>query len=154
MEAISALVSFLQRFLFYGTSHYDHTQKTSVEQYKKDQLLNTVGIGAEENLLWKIRKSQTDSSIFHTQSSFWLSALFMGLLFNFGENVLVNVHLLNNNSYPKSNMNSPCYKQETGWCSHWANNDNFSQNWKGSCFHQPKDLATGEFIVCWPFCEI
>lgn len=42
---------------FYGTSRYDHTQKNSVEQYKKDQLLNTVGIGAEENLLWKIRKS-------------------------------------------------------------------------------------------------
>lgn len=150
MEAISALVSFLQRFLFYGTSHYDHTQKTSVEQYKKDP----EGIGAEENLLWKIRKSQTDSSIFHTQSSFLLSALFMGLLFNFGENVLVNVHLLNNNSYPKSNMNSPCYKEETGWCSHWANNDNFSQNWNGSCFHQPKDLTAGEYIVCWPFCEI
>ena len=78
MEAIFALVSFLQRFLFYGTSHYDHTQKTSVEQHKKDQLLNTVGIGAEENLLWKIRKSQTDSSIFHTQSSFFIIGLIHG----------------------------------------------------------------------------
>lgn len=101
MEVISGLVSFLQRFLFYGTRHYNHTQKPSIEQYKKDPLFSPVGIGEGENLLWKIRRSQTDSSVFHTQSSFLLLALFIGLLFNFGENVAVNVHLLNNNSYPK-----------------------------------------------------